>query len=215
MDINCWRPSKPGLCPPDIVEMPMLQVLEKQFQNARTQEAAMILLETLKWNIVEESVATFKTRCTSLFMKAGIRDFQAKRSFVMGTLGDEMCRQIMRPVDETDMWLKIEKAVSTEESIKARKRPGRYSNESKLSNETKKKKDMQDLICYTCQKKGHISLNCPENASQDKDKDKRGKKKEYSRSDRSDEDTCYNYGGKGHRSPECPSKKRERKRFEK
>jgi hypothetical protein len=220
MDINCWRPSKPGLCPPDIVETPMLHVLEKQFQNARTQEAAMLTLETLKWNLAEESVAAFRTRCTSLFVKAGIRDFQAKRSFVMGILSDEMCRQIMRPVDEADMWLKIEEAVSTEESIKARNKKagqlGRYSNEAK---NRESKKEMKDLICYNCQKKGHISPNCPENTT--KDKDKKGKRKEYSRSDsrsdysRTEEDTCYNCGGKGHRSPECPSKKRERKRFEK
>src|SRR5579859_175797 len=198
--VNCWRPASPGNCPADVVEIPFIKVLRQQFQNSRSQESALIALKTLKWNFSEEAPSAFRTRVSSLFTKAGINEYSARRPFILGVLDEDMRRQIMRPNTEVDLWLKIEEAVATEESIKAT----RNKKKSKDSSEGKKdKRDMKDLTCYTCQKKGHISPNCPENKDGKKEKEK-GKKKEKSEKD--DKDTCYNCEGRGHRSPECPSR---------
>ena len=83
----------------------------------------------------------------------------------------------MRPNTERELWLKIEEAVATEESIKATKDKQKDTKDKKGTKEdTKYKKDMKELTCYTCQKKGHISPNCPEN--KDKKGGGKGKKKE-------------------------------------
>jgi hypothetical protein len=201
MDINCWHPAKPGRCPPDVVETPFFHVLQQQFQNARSQESALLALETLRWKISDENTASFRTRVNSLFTKAGINEYNAKRAFILGVLDEDMRRQIMRPTTEQDLWLKIEEVVATEESIRATKDKKKGKE---IGGDNKDKKDMKELTCYTCQKKGHISPNCPENKDK-KDKDSRSKKKD-TKSGRSDGDVCYNCGGKGHRSPECPSR---------
>lgn len=81
-----------GSCPPDVVEIPLLVVLRQQFQNARSQESALLALETLKWNISEETPSAFRTRVGSLFTKAGINEFNIKRAFILGVLDENMRR---------------------------------------------------------------------------------------------------------------------------
>lgn len=99
--------------------------------------------------------------------------------------------------------MKIEEVVATEESIKATK-----DKEKKKMKDTVdsggNKKDIKELTCYSCNKKGHIAPNCPENKD-GKKKDNKSSKKD-AKSGRSDGDVCYNCGGKGNRSPECPGR---------
>jgi hypothetical protein len=150
----------------------------------------------------KENTTAFKTRVTSLFTKAGINDFNAKRGYVFAVLTDEMRRSIMRPTTLQDMWVKVAEAVATEESIKAKSKSS--------GKQAAGKNDMKDLTCYTCQKKGHISPNCPENGNKSNRPDR---KKEGST--RFEEETCYNCGGKGHRSPQCPSQRKDKRNYEK
>lgn len=125
----------------------------------------------------QEIPSAFRTRVSSLFTKAGINEYNAKRAFILGVLDEDIRRQIMRPGTEQDLWLKIEEAVATEESIKATKEKDKKKNkDTKEGN--KSKKDMKELTCYTCQKKGHISPNCPDNKDNKKDIDSRSRKKD-------------------------------------
>jgi hypothetical protein len=116
---NCWRSAPPGYCPPNVVEHAFITMLHEQFQYSRPQEHALLKLETLKWNIFQETPTAFRIRVTCLFAKAGINDFNAKRAFILGVLSVDMRRQVKRPITEPDLWNKIEEAVVTEESIRA------------------------------------------------------------------------------------------------
>lgn len=200
---NCWRPATAGRCPPNITEIPFINLLRQQFLNSRSHETAQTALERLKWDTSEESPAAFRSRVGALFNKAGIHEFAARRPIVLKVLSKEMKRQVMRPNTEAELWLKIEEALATEESIEQEEEEEQERRKGRSSKGDKNKKDMKDLTCYTCQKKGHISPNCPENKDKGKERE-RDKGRRDTR--RSDEDVCYNCGGKGHRSPDCPSR---------
>jgi hypothetical protein len=94
-------------------------MLYQQFQYSRPQEFALLKLETLKWNIFQETPVAFRIRVTCLFAKAGINDFNAKRAFILRVLSVDMRRQVKRPITEPDLWNKIEEAFVTGESIRA------------------------------------------------------------------------------------------------
>jgi len=210
---NCWRPASAGQCPPNIVEVPFLHVLCGQFQDSYKHKMALLALDSLKWDSDNESVPVFRTCVTGLFAKAGITEFNGQRSYLLRAINDTLSHQVRHPGAAADFWNRLEEAVATEESIKANKTTtvSRSSKSSTSTSIAAGKKDMKELTCYTCNQKGHISPNCPENKDKKKDgtgngekREGKGKKKE---STRSEDDVCYTCGSKGHRSPECPSKK--------
>ena len=210
---NCWRPAPVGCCPPGIIERPLWYMFKNQFQNSRTQDNALLALETLKWDSAAETVSAFRTCITALFSKAGITEFNGQRPYILKVLSENLCRLIQRPANSQDLWFKLEEAIATEESIRADRAATKdklafTSSKSLLSKGEKRdseRRDMKDITCYTCNQKGHISPNCPQN--KDKKSDGKQGRKKKDPPERSEDDICYTCGGKGHCSPECPSKK--------
>lgn len=75
----------------------------------------------------------------------------------------------------------------------------------------------KDMTCYICNQSGHIAKECTSNKSENNREDRRENNRENNNykgpqnrkpNQPGPSDTCFNCGGTGHWSKECPSGKR-------
>ena len=70
--------------------------------------------------------------------------------------------------------------------------------ESLSDNRNKENNDRKTIVCFYCEKKGHIARDCYK-----RKREEAGQKKYTTSTPATTAMTCYRCGGKGHRSSEC------------
>ena len=125
-------------------------MLKTEFSNSRTQDNALLALETLKWDSSTETISALRTRVTTLVSRAAITEFNGKRPYILKILPENIRRLVQRPSTAQQLWLKLEEAIATEESIGADKAATRDRDKTSSSSSKPQgdKKDMKDLTCY-------------------------------------------------------------------
>ena len=206
---NCWiRPERDYRD----VNNPMIsfkELLENQFGNPLEQEMAMHQLDALTWDRDTESLNMFKTRASSLFLKARVNSWLMQRGYILKAFSTTMRERILQPASADELWKLAYNIVITDDSIKASKPTAKESKRvEKDRSDVKKGKDLKEVECFNCHEKGHYAPQCPNKDKSEKSSRRRKKDKSDDKEDRkSDDDVCFKCGGRGHRSTECPSSK--------
>jgi hypothetical protein len=203
---NCWiRPSERDFRDVNNPMISFKELLENQFGNPLEQEMAMHQLDALTWDRDTESLNMFKTRASSLFLKARINSWLMQRGYILKAFSNSMRERILQPASADELWKLAYNIVITDDSIKATKPMPKEAKRTEKDKTDKKGKDLKDIECFNCHEKGHYAPQCPNKEKSEKSSRRRRKDKSDDKEDRKDDDVCFKCGGRGHRSTECPS----------
>ena len=216
---NCWDEPRGVAYQEDrVIYCSFKTLLETAFPDHCKLENAQNQLNSLSWDMSSESVSTFKNRTATLFNKVGIDKWIHMRPYLLKAMTEPLRRELRAPALEADFWKKLDDIYTTEEAISLDRQAGLLAEQRMKKKPGKLGQGTQtsEIKCYTCGEPGHVSPNCPLRGKK-KDDSKKTESKTTSRTGRkssneddddgNDEDVCFKCGGRGHRSPACPSKR--------
>ena len=168
--------------------------MEEQFGNPLEQEIAIVQLDSMSWDREKETLNMFRSRASSLFIKARISSWILQRGYILRAFNTSMRERLLQPASADELWRLAYNIIVTDDSIKTTKST---TKDKKKDGDKKNSKDLKDVECFTCHEKGHYAPQCP-------NKDKANKPRRWKKSDEKednkdkdskDDDVCFRCGG--------------------
>lgn len=116
---KCWtKPDQAGYCDVTVSLVSFKSLIEEQFGNPLEQEMAIAQLDSLSWDREKETLNMFRSRISSLFIKARISSWILQRGYILRAFNTSMRERLLQPASADELWRLAYDIIVTDDSIK-------------------------------------------------------------------------------------------------